>query len=233
MTQPFGQVITLPSSQGSLFQGFYNSQLGSTILPISSSSSSIHFLISNSFCSISSFFSQIISQVLLFLAHPSFHCFQFLSNLPQYSLLYYLSDYPNSFFAVNCSSSSPLLNVPSFFSYYLTSFVSHWYFFSNSSTAPFAFSKFSIPSQVSDSAVNPFYHTRCLSFSLICHLFNILLTFHSFSPLIMTRAGCSFLCPSTCPMYLYILLIFTTGYILIILGNSNSTVFTDTIFFTL
>ena len=203
------------------------------MLSISSSSSSVHSLISDSFHSISSSSFQIVSKVLLSLAHPSFYHLQFLSNLPQYFSLYCLSDHPNSFFAVNCPSSSPLLNISSSLSCHLISSVSHQYSFSNSLTALFAFFKFSILSQVSNSTINPFYHTRYLSFLLIYHLFNILLTSHLSSPLIMTGAGCSFLCPSTCSMYLCILLTFTTGYILIVLGNSNSTTFADMIFFTL
>ena len=146
------------------------------MLPISSSSSSVHSLISGSFCLISSFSSQIISKVLLPLACPPFHCLQFLSNLPQYSLLYLLSNYLNSFFAINCSSSSSLLNIPSSLSCCLIFSIFCQYSFSSSSTASFVFSKFSIPSQVLDSAVNPFYHTKYLFFSLICHLFRILLT---------------------------------------------------------
>ena len=203
------------------------------MLPISSLSSSVYSLISDSFHSIFSSSSQIVSKVLLSLAHPPFHHLQFLSNLPQYSLLYCLSNHPNSFFAVNHPGSSPLLNIPSSLSYHLTSSVSRQYSFSNSLTVPFAFSKFSIPSQVSNSTVNLFYCTRYLFFPLIHHLFNILLISHSSSPLIMTGASCSFLCPSTCSMYLCILLTFTTGYILIVLGNSNSTTFADMIFFTL
>ena len=99
--------------------------------------------------------------------------------------------------------------------------------------ASLAFSKFSSPSQVSDSAMNPFYCTRYLSFPLIHHLFSILSTFYSSSPSIITGAGCSFFCPFTCPIYLYILLTLTTEYIFIILGSSNSTAFDDTIFFIL
>ena len=203
------------------------------MLPILSSSSFVHSLIFDFFCLISSFSFQIVSKVFLSLTCSPFHHLQFLSNLPQYSSLYYLFDHPNSFFAVNHPSSFSLLNISSSLFCHLTSSMSHQYSFSNSSTAPFAFFKFSISSQVSDSAVNPFYYTRYLSFPLIHYLFNILLTFYSFSSSIMTRAGCSFLCPSTCPMYLYILLMFTTGYILIVLDNSNLTTFANTIFFTL
>ena len=166
------------------------------MLLISSSSSSVHSLISEFFCLIS-FSSSIISKVHLLFS--PFHLFQFHSNLPQYSLLYLLSDYLNNFFAVNFPGSSPLLNIPSFLFCLLTSSISCWYSFSNSSTASFAFSKFSFPSQVSDSAVNPFYFTKYLSFPLIHCLFRILSISHSFSPSIITGAGYSFLCPSTCP----------------------------------
>ena len=203
------------------------------MLSISSSSSSVYSLISDSFCLISSSSSQIISKVFLSLACPPFHYLQFLSNLPQYSSSYLLSNYPNSFFAINCSGSSPLLNVPSSLSCCFTSFIFCQYSFSNSSTAPFVFSKFSIPFQVSDSTINPFHCTRYLFFSLIYHLFNILLTFYSSSLLIMTGASYSFLCSSTCPIYLCILLTFTTGCILIVLDSSSSTAFTNTIFFIL
>ena len=161
-------------------------------------------------CSISSSSSFIVSIVLYPFVCPPFHCFQFLSSLPQYSSLYCLSDHPNSFFAINHPGSSPLLNISSSLSCCLTSSMSHQYSFLYSLTASFAFSRFSLPSQVSDSAMNPFHCTKYLSFSCICHLFRILSTSHSSSSLIMTGAGCSFLCPSTCPTYLCILLILTT-----------------------
>ena len=141
--------------------------------------------------------------------------------------------HPNNFLTINLSSNSPLLNVPSSCSCLQTSSMSHQYSFSNSSTTSFAFSKLSISSQVLDSAMNPFHYTKYLSFPLTCCLFKILPTFHFFSPSIMTRAGCSFLCPSTCPTYLHILLILTTECIFTVLGSSNSTVFGNTIFFIL
>ena len=200
------------------------------MLSILSSSSSVHSLIFDFFCSIFSSSSQIVSKVLLPLAHSPFHHLQFLSNLPQYSSSYCLSDYPNSFFAINHPSSSPLLNVPFSLSCLLTSSISHLYSFSNSLTASFTFSRFSIPSQVSDSAVNPFYCTRYLSFPLTHCLFKILSTSYSSSLLIMTGAGCPFLCLSTCSMYLCILLILTTKCIFTVLGSSNSTAFSDMTF---
>ena len=200
---------------------------------ISLSFSFVHSLSSGFFCLISSFSSFIVSIVLCSLALPSFHHLQFLSNLVQYSSSYLLSDQPNSFLAINHSSSSSLLNVLFFFSCFLIFSISYWYSFLNSSTAFFAFSKFSFSSQVLDSAINPFYYTKYLSFPFIYCLFRILSTSYSSSPLITTGAGCSFLYPSTCPIYFCILLTFTTGCILIVLSNSNSTTFADTIFFTL
>jgi len=101
------------------------------------------------------------------------------------------------------------------------------YSLSKSSIVFFAFPKFSFSSQVSDSAKNLFYYTRYLFFPFICCLFKILSTSYSFSPSIITGVGYFFFCPSTCPTYLHILLIFTTGCIFIVLGNSNSTAFDD------
>ena len=199
---------------------------------ILSLSSSVHFLSPKFSYSISSFFSFIVFIVFCPFALPSFHHLQFLSNLVQYSLSYLLCDQPNSFLAVNHSSSSPLLNILSFFFCLLMSSISHQYSFLNSSTAYFAFSRFSIPFQVSDSAVNPFYCTRYLSFPLTCYLFNILSTSYSFSPSIITGVGCSFLCPSACPIYLHILLTLTIGCILIVLSSSYSTAFANMIFLT-
>ena len=159
----------------------------------------------------------IVSNFFLILPNITYHTF-------------YLT---NSFLAINHPGSSPLLNISSSLFCLLISFICCQYFFSNSSTASFVFSRFSISSQVSDSTMNPFYYIRYLSFSLTCHLFNILSIFYSFSPSIITEVSCFFLCPSTCPIYLYILLIFTTECILIVLGSFNSTIFANTIFLTL
>ena len=200
------------------------------IFPISSSFSSVYFLSLKLSCSISSSSSFIISIVLCPFIYLPFHHFQFLSSLPQYSLSYHLSDHPNSFFAVNRPSSSSLLNVLSSLSCCLISSMSCWYSFLYSLTVSFTFSRFSLSSQVSDSAVNSFYHTRYLSFSHIRCLFRIFSTFYSSFPSITTGAGCSFLCPSTCSTYLCILLTLTTECIFIVLGSSNSTAFNNTIF---
>ena len=134
---------------------------------------------------------------------------------------------------MNFPSNSSRRNVSSSHSCHTTSFLSHRYSFLNSSIASFAFSKFSLPFQVSDSAVNPFHHTKYLSFPLTFLLFSIHSTSHSSSPSIMTGAGCSFLCPSTCPIYHRILLMLTTRCIFTVLGSSNLTAFNDIISLTL
>ena len=192
------------------------------MFPISLSSSSVYSLILDFFCLIFFCSSFIISIVLCPFALPSFHLLQVLSNLTQYSSLYFLSDHLNNFLTINLSGNSLLLKVSSSLSCFLTSFMSCWYSFSNFSTASFALPRLSFPSQVSDSAVNPFHHTKYLSFSLIRHLFKILLTSYSSSLSIITGAGCFFFCPSTCPMYLCILLTLTTRCIFTVLGSSNS-----------
>ena len=143
--------------------------------------------------------------------------------------MYFLSDYLNNFFTINLPGSFPFLNVLFSLSCLLMSFISHQYSFLNSFIISFVFSKFFFLFQVSDSTVNPLYLTKYLSFPLICHLFKILSTSHSSSPSIIMRAGCFFLCPSTCPTYFCILLTFTTRCILTVLGNSSSTVFDNTI----
>ena len=186
------------------------------MLPISLSSSSIHSLTPEFSWLISS---STVSRVFLPLCRLPFHHLQFLSNLLQYSWSYLLSDYPNSFLAVNLPSNSSLLNVPFLYSCLAISSMSRRYSLLNSSIASFAFFKFTLPSQVSDFAVNPFHHTKYLSFLLTCCLFRILSTSYSFSPSIITGAGCSLFCPSTCPMYLRILLMFTTGCIFTVLGS--------------
>ena len=198
------------------------------MLPISSSSSFIYSQTPNFSSS-----SGIVFIVSLLAGLLPFHRLQFLSNLPQYSWSYRLSDHPYSIFAVNLPGSSPRLNVISSHSCRATSSMSCRYSFSNSSIASFAFSKFSLPSQVSDSAVNPFHRTKYLSFPLTFLLFSIHSTSHSSSPSIMTGASCSFFCPSTCPTYHRILLTFTTGCIFTVLGSSNLTAFDDIISLTL
>jgi len=136
-------------------------------------------------------------------------------------------------FIVNLFGNSFFLNILFFLFCLWTFFIFHQYSLSNSSTPSFVFPRFSIPSQVFDSVINPFHHTKYLSFPLTYHLFSILSTFHSFSFLIMTQANFSFLCSFTCPIYLHILLIFTTRCIFTILSNSNLTIFDNITFFTL
>jgi len=86
-----------------------------------------------------------ISKVLFLLIFLSFHCLQFLSNLPQYSWLYLLFDHLNNFLAINLLGNSLLLNIPSSYSYCAIFFISYWYFLSNFSIASFVFFKFSFP----------------------------------------------------------------------------------------
>ena len=193
----------------------------------------VYFFIPKFSCLVFFSFFFIISIVLHFLALSSFYLFQFLSNLVQYSLSCFLSDYLSNFLAINLSGNSLLLKVSSSLSCFLTFSMSLLYFFLNSSIAFFAFPRFSFSFQVSDSTINPFYHTRYLFFSLIHCLFNIFSIFHFSSLSVMTGAGCSFLCLFTCSIYLCILLTFTTRCILIVLDNSNSTVFANIIFFIL
>ena len=123
------------------------------MLSISSLFFAVHFLISSFFCLISFFFLIVFKICFSFLP---FYCFQFHSSLPQYSLLYLLSNYPNNFLAVNLSSNSLCLNIPSLCSCLATSSMSYQYSFSNSSIVFFVFFKFSLSSQVLDSAINPF-----------------------------------------------------------------------------
>ena len=126
-----------------------------------------------------------------------FHHYQFSSNLFQY--LYFFSPHPYSIFAVYFPDN-PLLNTfpSSSVSCYLASFSSSLpYSFSNSFTRSLAFLRFSLLSQVSSSAVHPFYCTRYLSFPRIRLLFIIFSTSYSSSPSITTGCGISFFCPST------------------------------------
>ena len=198
------------------------------MLPISSSSSSVHSGTPDFSSSVSSS-SKIVFIISFLTGLLPFHRLQFLSNLPQYSWSYHLSDHSYSIFTVNFPSNSPRLNIVFSYSCHAISSMSHRYSFLNSLIASFAFFKFSLPSQVLDSAVNPFQHTRYLSFPLTHHLFRILSTSHSSSPLIITGAGCSFFCSSIWPTYFRILLMLTTGCIFTVLGSSNLTMFDDTI----
>ena len=123
--------------------------------PISSSSSSIHSWIPN-FSFLTSSSSGIVFITSLLIDLLPFYRLQFLSNLPQYFWSYCLSDHPYNFFAVNLPGSSSHWNVLSSRSCHATSSISRQYSLLNSSIASCAFFKFSLPSQVSDSAINPF-----------------------------------------------------------------------------
>ena len=112
-----------------------------------------------------------------------FHFCQFLSNFLKYSSSNFLSSHPYNIFAVYFPSNSSLLK--SFFST-ISSFscllTSTSILPSNSSNAFFAFSKSSLFSHVSCSAVNPFHCTKYLSTPLIFLLFNIFSTSYSLTP---------------------------------------------------
>ena len=126
----------------------------------------------------------------------------------------------NSFFS--SSSSCHLISLASFL-----------YSLSNFSTNSFAFSKFSHSSHVFASAVYLFHQTRNLSLSRIFLLFKIFSTSYSSSPSMTTSYGETTFWPSTCSLYNYTLLILTTGYILIVTGNSSLIAFVETTLFTL
>jgi len=165
-------------------------------LLISSLFFSVYSLIPENFHLIFSFFSLIVFIVLYPL---TFQGLQLLSNLAQYL---FLSDHPNNFLAINLPDNYLFLNVSSLFYFPIFS-MSLLYSFLNSSIASFVLSRFSFPFHIFDSAMNSFYCTKYLFFPLVYCLFNNLLTFHSSSSLIITRASYSFLCSSTCPIYLY------------------------------
>ena len=101
------------------------------------------------------------------------------------------------------------------------------------STNSIVFFRFSLLFHVSSSAVQPFYRTKYLSLPHTFLLFMIFSTSHSSSPLITTGCGVSFFCSSTCDLYLHTLLTLTTGWMLTILGNSNSIALLEIIAFTL
>ena len=195
---------TIPLSRFLILRILHNLSYGSWIFPILLSFS-VHSLSSNSLCSISSSFSLIVSMICCPLLYLPFHCLQFFSSLPQYSLLYLLSVHPHSFLVVNLPSNSSLASIPLFssLSCFCISFIFLLYSLSNSSTTSLAFSKFSSPFHVSKSAMNPFYHTKYLSFLLTHYLFRIFsISYFSF-PSTIIRAGCFFFCPVTCPAYIY------------------------------
>ena len=164
-----------------------------------------------------------------------FHFLQFCSILLQYSLSYLLLLYPNKALAIYLPGSSPLSYIPlSFtFSCCLISSISFLYYFLKSLNAFFAFTKFSLPSHVSASAINPFHHTKNFSFPLTILLLRIFSTSYSSSPSITIGHGVSFFYTSTWFLYLCTLLTFTTGCIFIVLGSSNSIAFVETTLLTL
>ena len=131
-----------------------------------------------------------------------FYLCQFFSNFLRYSALNFPLFHPYSNFAIYFPSNIPLLNssssIASIFSCLLTSALTP---FLNLFTNSLAFSKSSSFSHESCSAINPFYHTRYLSTSLIFLLFNIFSTSHSSTPSTSIGFPSSFFCPPTCSLY--------------------------------
>ena len=155
-----------------------------------------------------------------------FHFFQFLSSLFKYSYSNLRSSHTYNTFAIYFPGSSILLYSP-----FPSSSISRLTTTSprsNSSISFSAFYKFSFLSQVSPSAVNPFHRIKYFSTPLIFFLFNIFSTSHSSTPSTSISFPSSFFCPFIRSLYLIIRLTFTTGWILIKLGNCNFTTFDDT-----
>ena len=138
----------------------------------------------------------------------SFYLIQLFFNFFKYSSLNFLLSYPNKIFAIYFSSDSLFLNISAFrfdFFFFFFSFLICTLFissslisFSNSSTKPIAFSKFSNLSYVSSSTIYFFYLTKYFGFLFISLLFNIFSTLYSFSPFISTGGDRIFFYPSTC-----------------------------------
>ena len=152
----------------------------SPICPISSSS--IHSLI----FPLSSLTTSWTAVSFLFTSPAGFtffHCFQFLSSLCQYWRSYSPSDHPNNLLVVYHPGNPPLQYSlsSSTSSCCLTSLLSLLYSFWNSLSKSPAFYRFFLLFQVSPSTVNPFHHTKNLSFPLTFLLFKILSTSYSSS----------------------------------------------------
>ena len=136
--------------------------------------------------------------------------------------------------AVNSLGSSQLNSFSFSFSFcHLTFLASFLYFFSNSLTSSFVFSKFSLPSYISTSIVYPFHYTKNLFFSCTFLLFRIFSTLYFSSLFITTGYSDTILWSSTWGSYNCTLLMLTTGCILIVRGNSSLIVFIETTLFTL
>ena len=155
--------------------------------------------------------STLLKYVLSSICLSPFHFFQFFSNLFKYSSSNFWSSHPYNIFAVNFPGNFPLLkslsSAMSIFSCLLTSTL---IFPSNSFMASSAFFKFSILSQVSPSAVNPFHRTRYFSTPLIFFYSEFFLLPILRLLLLLLGFPSSFFCPSTCSLYHTIRLTFTT-----------------------
>ena len=162
-------------------------------------------------------FLQIIFSV--FLSLP-FHLTQFFSNLFKYSFSNFLSSHLYNNFTVYLPSNSVLLKSFSSANSSLSCFLTST-FLSNSSTNFFIFFRFSSLSQLSFSAVNPFYLTRYFTTPLSFFLFNIFSTLHSLTSSTSIGFTFSFFCSPTCPLYCTTQLTFITGCILIDVSSHN------------
>ena len=125
-----------------------------------------------------------------------FHLLQFFSNLFKYSSSNFQSSHPYNNFAVYFPGNSILLYSSTFPSCLLASIP----LCSNSLINSSAFFKFFLLSQVSPSAINPFYLIKYFSTPLILFLFNIFSTSHSSTSSTFTSFPSSFFCPFICSL---------------------------------
>ena len=162
-----------------------------------------------------------------FFRETNFYFYQFLSNFLRYFSSNSLLFHPCNIFTIYFPSSSFLLkslfSSISNFSFFLTSTFN---LLSNSATTFFAFSKFFSLFQLLCSTINLFHHTKYFNISLIFLLFSIFSYSSTFST--FTSFISSTFCPLTCSLYHTTWLIFTTGWILIEVGNCSLTTLVDT-----
>ena len=149
--------------------------------------------------------------------------FRYFSNL--------LSSHLYNIFAIYFPGNSPFLkSLSSAISNFFCFLISAFNLSSNSATTSFVFSEFSSLSQLSCSAINPFYLTKYFIIPLIFLLSNIFSTFHSLTSSIFTNFTSSTFCIFTCFLYHTIQLTFTTEWILIEMDSCNLTILVDTTF---
>ena len=135
-------------------------------------------------------------------------------------MLYLLSDYSNSLFAVNLPSNSSFTNTFLFSSFFYPLYYNIPSQISLTLLIHFSdllfSSKYLILPWIPSTKLN-IYPDPSLTFYLKFFLFSIFFSF-----LIVTGAGCSILCLSTCATYFCILFTLITGCIQILLDNFNS-----------